>query len=127
MDERASQPVVYRYAIFVKIRKNGKTAYNRRPYDVVELDWRNGERYRYIQPRLGGVPKNSGGSATSADLQNTLVRVGTHAGVEEQECIYDDVWIYSSIPDFDICSATHSDLKAYPNAWDQPRGFNPPL
>jgi hypothetical protein len=120
MADRASQPTVYRYAIFVKIRKNGKTVYNRRPYDVVELDWCNGERYPYIQPLLGGVPAAGTGTALPASVSASLYRTGT-AGGEAQEVVYDDIRIYSSFPDFDLCHADHSMVSKNPA--DQPRGF----
>jgi len=121
MAARSALPVVYRYSILVKIRKDSKTVYNRRPYDVVELDWKNGERYSYIQPMFGGIPTAGASSALPPSVESTNFRTGTSGG-EAPEVVYDDIRIYSDYPDFDICRARHgSDFSTNPA--DQPRGF----
>jgi hypothetical protein len=120
---RASQPTVYRYAIFVKSRRNGKTVYNRRPYDVVELDWRNGERYSYIQPMLGDASTHAKWDSTTAQIAADRPVGGAvpDGALEQQEIVYDDIRIYSSTPDFDLCAADHTSVSTNPA--DQPRGF----
>lgn len=125
MADRASKPVVYRYAIFVKMRKNGKTAFNRRPYDVVELDWRNGERYTYIQPLLGNASINAKWDSTTAQTSTDRPAYAAlpDSSLEQHEIVYDDVRFYTEIPAFDLCYSNHTNVSTNPA--DQPRGYNP--
>ncbi len=125
MAARAALPVVYRYAIYVKIRQNGKTAFNRRPYDVVELDWRNGERYTYIQPLLGNATLPAKYDSTTAQIaaDRPVTSALPDSSIGQNEIVYDDVRFYTEMPAFDLCFANHTNVSTNPA--DQPRGFNP--
>lgn len=43
-------PVVKRFAVYVRRVANGVEQLVRRPYDVVAYDWGNGESTTYLQP-----------------------------------------------------------------------------
>lgn len=57
-DARAAQATVQRFAVFIRQLNAGGVIPTeqlvRRPYDIVTYDWRNGEKYTYIQPRSRG-------------------------------------------------------------------------
>ena len=52
---RATTPVQNRTAVFVRSRRDNKYVYVRRPYDIIELDWKNGGKPTYIQPHCGNT------------------------------------------------------------------------
>jgi hypothetical protein len=70
---------IKRTAVFVKERRDGKDAFIRRPYDVVEYNWGDGNLPTYLQPHFGR-PRSM-----------TL-----------DEEMYDDVRFYSTTPDWDL-------------------------
>ena len=77
---RTNQAVVKRNAVFVKEKRDGKDVYVRRPYDLVEYNWGEVSANRaYLQPHFG---------TTSRAVRSV---------------IYDDIRIYDSPPDWDLC------------------------
>jgi hypothetical protein len=50
---RTNQAIVKRFIVFVKRTANGVTQWDRRPYDVVEYNWGEGDRQTYLQPHFG--------------------------------------------------------------------------
>jgi hypothetical protein len=80
---RTEQAIVKRYIVFVRkgIEGGATTQYNRRPYDVVEYNWGDGNKETYLQPHFG--------QSRSAS---------------ETEELYDGIRIYDTFPDWDFIS-----------------------
>ena len=86
MPTRTPQAKIRRYAVFVKELRNDRTnakqkstVYVRRPYNIVDYDWNDGNGHKtYIEP-TGGRPRAR----------------------SEREEVYDDVKIFDTPPDWD--------------------------
>lgn len=50
---RLDKPIRQTKAIFVRDRRGGKTYFKREQYNIVVLDWGNGERNSYMEPICG--------------------------------------------------------------------------
>ena len=79
-DARNAQATVRRFAVYVRRVVTGVETLVRRPYDVVEYRWGNGEQYTYLQPYFG--------------VSRTL-----------DEDIFDGIRIYDKAPVWDITSS----------------------
>ena len=95
--DRLPQARIKTYAIFVKqnainTKTGGRTErFVRRPYNIVEYDWNNGEPVRtYLQP---AGPRRTLGQSAGA----VTVDFGSIYNIE----VYDDVRFYDTPPSFD--------------------------
>jgi len=105
---RTVQAKVRTFAIFVKELRNDRSTvpnkrssvYIRRPYNIVEYDWSDGNPVKtYLQPAGLRLPRGGGEPAVSSSIDS--IPVGLEGSVRTQE-VYDDVRIYDTPPDFDM-------------------------
>ena len=76
---RSAEPIVKRYGVYVKERKDGKPVFVQRPYDVVELVWGDANpNPTYLQPHFNTLSKSL------------------------RSRVYDDVRFYDAPPPWDL-------------------------
>ena len=98
--DRTATARVRTYAIFVKrerVAPSGRreTIYVRRPYNIVEYDWNDGNPVKtYLQPAgRGGRKESATGQAAGA--------TNTDFGSAYFAEVYDDIRVYDTPPAFD--------------------------